>query len=308
MKEVITISFGKGANWTSAHFWEIQEKSQEDQEFHSPLFIEGQTGYCPRLVAVDFKEKVDLSQLYSKEEEVPWAGKVQTFEVQPSSVPKWSDLIINMLDLKNIVVAYEMYGAEGFEDSFRWVAEHSDSAQGIQFLWDNEMVQEIPRALEVVSDYYNKVPILGLGFSYKYSTEEALLLSELKDYSQFLHVPCTNAQESTHYQEVAEGLEVISYHCRFKEDMRTALAEFLTLSTGNMASLSVNENFYGPCQNPVYRKDYFHEVCGTASLHTDTEFYNFISEFIKPPSHNYDSEEVTEANNYLKDLRENFTQ
>ncbi|XP_076465690.1 protein misato homolog 1-like [Babylonia areolata] len=103
-REIITLQLGHYANFTGAHWWNIQEASfvydpKILQTFpkeinHDVLFREGQTlkgdvTFTPRLVALDLKGSLNSLRkdgtLYTddKEEEVKWSGDVTLHKSDP---------------------------------------------------------------------------------------------------------------------------------------------------------------------------------------------------------------------------------
>ena len=160
--------------------------------------------------------------------------------------------------------------------------------------------------------------------NFKYTTEEEIAIHHLSDFSNLLHIPCTECNDKIWFSRIATALDAISYSYRLNSDMKTILQSFFSKSTGNSVGLMLdNINFSLPGE--IYydklfnRSDESNEKipaplifpenpCDntTARLIVSRGLADFYGLYTAKADFRTNIDDLGEARNYLKFLEESF--
>ena len=328
MKEIFTINLGFSGNFSSSYFWQIQDMYEHEYSFHESLFVQTSQGYFPRMLGIDKKESLSFPIVAGSEEQVLWGGKIQKIQQDSSSEEKWTDLLTGMISRRNLVPVYQDESpAEEIEEKIRWFSEVSNKLQGIHALQDMAFSQTTLISLRILNDSYPKIPMMLFSMDFKYTTEEAIMLCNTEEFSNLLHVPCTECSDKVWFSRLGVALDAISYNYRLGlgQDMRSVLQNDLFCdSKGNSAGLILNgasltppgENYKeieflrGRHNEKILTPLIFPETppdVTLAKLTVGQGLADFYSSFTALPTFSTNIDDLREAQHYLKHLTDQYS-
>jgi hypothetical protein len=138
----------------------------------------------------------------------------------------------------------EFLNNEDFEEKVRYWAERSDIMQGINVMSGLEYNKYSTTCLEVLAEYYNKLPILFTSYENSNNIHNLMQISEILDYTKLLFLPLNTTSDNQILTGLSFDTLSLNYRSHEETDMSNELLSLYTLPRGNILGMRTHLGDY----------------------------------------------------------------